>query len=256
MLKFFAIPLEQVQQSPYIQLKEITIRNTSYSSLFEIDENIKDYGLTLFLNQIESLQQHKILFPCKDMVLQYNETVVYAYVIVDYTFSVSILINAIVNNDNISIKLNIIYVTNNSRLLTSTDVICNIVKSTIISYEYTIANQISTNIIEFNTYKCCGGAIDILTSEKLNIMNENKDYVTTNFPCLFPKVYKAFDTKDEDLLLECSNEYKQIIDENKILKNENNKLLDQYETLLNKFNKLSSNLHKIQNIVNDENCFL
>ena len=236
------IPLEFVDESPFIQIKPECIRNISLSRLSDMDTQIKDYGITLFINQIQTLQRYKILFPCRER-LAIGEHVVFAYVILDSGIGLSTLINAIINRDQIKFRLNIVYITNYARMLESTDVICTLHKdgeiNSIVRYQFSMVEKTSSEWI-FKTLEVSDNMeypgdsmhqknnVIVLEEEIIPMNSKELIYLDSNarmgFPELFTRIYKAFDTKDEALFEECCNDYNQIIIRNAKLEKENAKL--------------------------------
>jgi hypothetical protein len=214
---------------------------------------------------MKCIEPYKILFPCTER-LYYGENIVFAYVSLDPGFGLSTLISSIAYNDSIKFKLNIIYITNHSRMLESSDVIC------LIPADKTMAKV----IYQFSTIKQIGNQLLVNTYESNDnlelpdyIYNENNEpkiinsyylelennllYSENNlqFPNLFTIIYKAFDTKDNDLLQECCNVFSQILHENEKYKNENHNLKLELEKLQNNNEKQYKILSKIFNQIND-----
>jgi len=232
------IPLEYVEESPFIQIRPECIRNISLSRVSDMDMQIKDYGITLFLNQIQALQTYKILFPCRER-LAIGEHVVYAYVILDNGIGLSTLINAIINRDQIKFRLNVVYITNKVRMLESTNVICTINKdgeaNSIVRYQFTMIEKGKTEWI-FRMLEVAdnmdypGNSVHqknnviVLEEEIISMDSQELVYLDNSlglrFPELFTRIYRAFDTKDEDLFEECCNDYIQIINRNARLEKE------------------------------------
>lgn len=244
------IPLEYVDEHPFIQIKSECIRNISLSQLSEMDTRFKDYGITLFLNQIQALQPYKILFPCRER-LAVGEHVVFAYVILDNGIGLSTLINMIVNNDQIKFRVNIIYITNRARMLESSDLLCTIRKdgevNAIVRYEFSIIDNITDNITDNTTSGWIFRTLEVADNmdfpcnsmyQKNNVVVLDEEIISADsneliyldsasnigVPELFTKVYKAFDTKDEDLFQECCHHYQQIINHKAKLEHENAKM--------------------------------
>jgi len=259
------IPLEYVEESPFIQLKPECIRNISLSQLSEMDNKIKDYGITLFLNQIQALQHYKILFPARER-LAVCESVVYAYVILDNGIGLSTLINAIINRDQIQFRLNIVYITNRARMLESTNVICTLHKdgeaNSIVRYQFSCVekqgNDWCFRMLEVadnmdypgdSTYQ--KNNVIILEEEIISMDSQELVYLDNSsrktFPELFPRIYKAFDTKDEDLFEECCSDYNKLITQNARLEKENAKLNAEMIELRYRANELNKFLENIQN---------
>ena len=240
--KILNLPLEYVDEAPFVQLKPDCIRNVSLSQLSDMDTQIKDYGITLFLNQIQALQQYKILFPARER-LAINERVVFAYVILDNVIGLSTLINAIVNRDQIKFRLNVIYITNRTRMLESSDVICTLHKdgeiNSIVRYQFSLVETSNSGWI-FKTLEVSDNMdypadsahqknnVIILEEEIIPMDSQELIYLDGNtragFPELFTSIYKAFDTKDEALFEECCNDYNHIILRNAKLEKENAKM--------------------------------
>jgi hypothetical protein len=236
---YLRIPLEYIEHVPFVQLKEDTIRDISLSRLSEIDSELKDYGITLFLNQLKCIESYKVRFPCIEK-LQPGEYVVFGYVVLDNIFGLSTLINSIVNKDQITFQLNIIYISNYSRIMESTPVICKLnnegEKDLIIRYQF-------SKLEHFNgkwwieTYEAKDN-IDypddpIYQANKIILLEreELEEAPSTTmidlhipripFPSIFARVYKAFDTKDNEALIECSSEYGNLIANFQKLEKEN-----------------------------------
>jgi len=240
--KILNLPLEYVDEEPFVQLKPECIRNVSLSQLSDMDTQIKDYGITLFLNQIQALQTYKILFPCRER-LAIGEHVVFAYVILDNVIGLSTLINAIVNRDQIKFRLNVIYITNRARMLESSDVICTLHKdgeiNSIVRYQFSMVETSNSGWI-FKTLEVSDNMdypgdsmhqknnVIILEEETIPMDSQELIYLDSNtrvgFPELFTRIYKAFDTKDEALFEECCNDYNNIMLRNAKFEKENAKM--------------------------------
>jgi hypothetical protein len=154
-----------------------------------------------------------------------------------------------------NIKLNIVYITNYSRMIESTPVICLLnnegVKDAIVRYQFSRLEcfsrldkmdtwQIATYEVQDNLdypddpddqyfQKCNCKLLDCKTidmnplylhSQSLIVLGSSKPA----FPEIFARVYKAFDTKDNNILLECCNEYNDLVKANGYLETENQKL--------------------------------
>lgn len=241
--QILTIPLEYIEHFPFVQLKPECIRNISLSQLSDMDNKIKDYGITLFLNQIQALQHYKILFPARER-LAVGESIVYAYVILDNGVGLSTLMNAIVNRDQIRFQLNIVYITSHSRILESTDVICTLHKdgetNSIVRYQFSSIEkrkgdwcfttlEVADNMDYPDNSAYQNNNVIILEEEVIPIESQELVYLNSctriHFPELFPRIYKAFDTKDEDLLEECCSDYNRLLVRNARLENENARLI-------------------------------
>lgn len=265
--QILTIPLEYVEESPFIQIKPECVRNISLSQLAEMDTKIKDYGITLFLNQIQTIQSYKILFPCQER-LAIGEHVVFAYVILDHGIGLSTLINAIINKDQIQFRLNIIYITTHARMLESTDVICTLHRdgeaNSIVRYQFSIVENTSDAWI-FKTLEIEDNMDypndSIYQKDKVIILEENIIPMTTQdlvflhnpsltysrVPELFTRIYKSFDTKDEDLFEECCIDYNKLLARNAKLEKDNTKLQEDLLDLRRQANtqiKFLENLQK------------
>ncbi len=262
--KILNLPLEYVDEEPFVQIKPDCIRYVSLSQLSDMDAQIKDYGITLFLNQIQALQTYKILFPCRER-LSIGEHVVFAYVILDNVIGLSTLINAIVNRDQIKFRLNVIYITNKARMLESTNVICTLHKdgelNAIVRYQFSMVEtsksgwifkslEVSDNMDYPGDSMHQKNNVSILEEEIIPMESKELIYLDSNtrigFPELFTRIYKAFDTKDEALFEECCNDYNQIIIRNATLEKENAKLYSELMELRyrdNEQNLFLENLH-------------
>ena len=143
---FKIIPNEYIQSRPIIQVRDDITDEISFSKLFDIDEKIKDYGITLFLNQLETIKPHKITFPATEILIS-NEEIIYAYVMVDYGNSITDLIEAIRTNEPVIFTIMIMYITSSSRMIKSSDVVIKVNKD-FISIKFSVCNleDISKNI--------------------------------------------------------------------------------------------------------------
>ena len=258
------IPLEFIEESPFIQIKPECIRNISLSRLSDMDTQIKDYGITLFLNQIQELQPYKILFPCRER-LAIGEHVVFAYVILDSGIGLSTLINAIINRDQIKFRLNIVYITNYARMLESTNVDCTLHKdgdiNAIVQYQFSMVEKTASEWI-FKTLEVSDNMeypgdcmhqknnVVVLEEEIIPRNSQEFEYIdcrsSIRVPELFTRIYKAFDTKNEELFKECCNDYNQIIIRNARLEKDNSKLHSEFMELKYRENEQHKFLENLQ----------
>jgi hypothetical protein len=223
-----------------IQIKSEYIRNISFAKLTEIDEELKDYGITLFINQISALDNYKIQFPTLECLTQ-GEYVVFAYVLLDNGIGLSTMVNSIANNEEISFQLNIIYITNYSRMVESLPFCLTIYPqsgtTSNIVYRFSQFERFSHKIRTYEIIDNTSTSLEnkpvarIVKEYLIDQQNQTPISKRPGLPNLFPRVYKAFDTRDSDELLECCNEYKTLTDTNKLLEYQNWELRREIEEL-------------------------
>lgn len=218
-----------------VQIKPEYIGNISLAKLADIDEELKDYGITLFINQIPILSEYKIQFPTLERLAP-NENVVFGYVLLDNGVGLSTLVNTIANQEEVTFQLNIIYITSHSRMLESLPFTITIFpqSSTTPTIVYRFS-QFEPAYQRIRTYEISDSqpVPDARIISEYSIDQQNQMPITKRpgLPSIFPRVYKAFDTRDNDELLECCNEYKNLVDTNVRLEHDNWELRRQNEEL-------------------------
>lgn len=279
--KILQVPLEYIDEYPFVKIKEKYARELSLSRLFEMDDEIKDYGVTLFLNQLQSVEPYKILFPCRER-LGIGEHVVFGYVMVDNSFGLSTMINSILNQDQITFRLNLIYVTNRARMLESSDVIISLhkdgCKDAVVRYLFSIVEKLSASAsanggdvwlfrtleisdnMDFPEYRNHQSGVEpivIIDEEKIDLKTNEIAMVNSIgnfgvlFPAVFSKVYKAFDTRDNDLFMECCQEYGTLLRSNFKLEKDNGELYLEVDKLREQNARMQCLLEKICNDINE-----